>query len=246
MYYTGSQSVNQWGPVSSPGSWIARQPASCIPHAGAAMQCWKNDAQASDFNGIGHDNPRKLDTMSFQTTWCSKACVTYVFKALGDNASISTIKTAIISSATSRKTAIDCFKPIRVPFCSSSVVRHILFVNSLWISAPLAALCLFFPLISRLPWPAMAPLRDLAALRCYCTFGLTNGHIMEQQDDDNDDNGDNDDDNHENNIRVTYRPMNTNDQSSNYRPLLLIRRMSRKGGLGHDNGISMPGGVRSH
>ena len=69
---------------------------------------------------------------------------------------------------------------------------------------------------------------------------------MEQQDDDNDDNGDNDDDNHENNIRVTYRPMNTNDQSSNYRPLLLIRRMSRKGGLGHDNGISMPGGVRSH
>ena len=39
------------------------------------------------------------------------------------------------------------------------------------LSAPLAALCLFPPHISRLPWPAMAPLRDLAALRCYCTLG---------------------------------------------------------------------------
>lgn len=245
VYYTGNQSVNQWGPVSSPGSWIARQPASCIPHAGAAMQCWKNDAQTSDFNGVGHDNPRKLDAMSFQTTWCtwcSKASITCAFKAPGHNAS--TTKTAILSSATSMKTVIDCFKPIQVPFCSSSVFRHILFVNSvLDIRRPLCSARSFMPFfpphISRLPWPAMAPLRDLAALRCYCTFGPTNGHITEQQDDDSDDNGDNDDDNHENNIRVTYQPMNTNDQSSNYRTLLLIMRMSRKGGLGHENLISM-------
>lgn len=147
MYYTGNQSVNQWGPVSSPGSWIARQPASCIPHAGAAMQCWKNDAQTSDFNGVGHDNPRKLDAMSFQTTWCtwcSKASITCAFKAPGHNAI--TIKTALISSATSMKTVIDCFKPIRVPFCSSSVFRHILFVNSvLDIRRPLCSARSFMP-----------------------------------------------------------------------------------------------------
>lgn len=109
------------------------------------MPCWKNDGQTSDFNGVRNDNPRKLDAMSFQTTWCSKACITYVFKALGDNAS--TIKTAIISSATSMKTVIDCFKPTRVPILFIQCFKHVLPVNSVWIftvlSAPLAALCLF-------------------------------------------------------------------------------------------------------
>lgn len=201
VYYTGSQSVNQWGPVASPGSWIARQPASCIPHAGAAMQCWKHDAQASDFNGIGHDNPWKLDAMSFQTTWCSKASITCVFKALGDNTS--TIKTAILSSATSKKTVIDCFKPILVPFCSSSVFRHILFVNSvLDIRRPVCSARSFMPFFPTHFAASMArygtPPR-LGGTAMLLHLGPTNGHITEQQDYYNHDNGDNDDDNHKNN-----------------------------------------------